>query len=252
MNALHSKIMRGVVSTATSPIQRRSRFLVAHGQNVTLIARTNFFIEIEQPMSGDNLTSFFDALAVHWDAAQPADRDAHLTRLLAPHAAVLASARRVLDVGTGTGAFLPHLYRLAPEAAVIGIDLSYVMLAQARSSGRARQVCAWLRADAHQIPLAGEQIDLITCHDSFAHLEDRLKALREFKRVLVPGGHLLVVHDISRVRVNAVHGRADHPRIWLHTLPPVDDLVGDVQSAGFTVLAADDAPDHYLLTAHRA
>lgn len=202
-------------------------------------------------MTNNSLYSFFDALAARWDALQPADRDIHLANLLAPHTAVFASARRVLDVGTGTGAFLPHIHRLAAEATVIGIDLSHEMLIQARSSGRAQPTCDWLRADAHQIPLSSGQIDLITCHDSFAHLENRIVALNEFKRILVPGGHFLLVHDISRARVNMIHGNAAHPRIQLHTLPPMGDLVNEVHAAGFTVLAADDAPDHYLLTAQR-
>ena len=198
-----------------------------------------------------DLTAFFDTLAVRWDAMQSPARDAHLARILTPHTARFAGVQRVLDVGTGTGAFLPHLHRLAPDAQVVALDLSPVMLARAQASGRARGVCCWLRGDAHRVPLARGTVDLVTCHDSFAHFEDRPAALREFFRVLRPGGQLVILHDVPRQRVNEIHGSAEHPRIQTHTLPPVDAVVPVVEGAGFAVLAAEDTAEYYLITARQ-
>lgn len=199
------------------------------------------------------LIAFFDDLAPRWDAMQSPERDARVAALLAPHAALFAGVRRVLDVGSGTGAFLPQIARLAPATQVIALDLSPVMLgrAQAAAAGRGIQVLGWLRGDGHVPPLAPASVDLITCHDSFAHLEDRLGALRMFRRVLRPGGHLLVLHDIPRERVNAIHGAAASPRVRAHQLPPIEAVIPLVQAAGLTVIAALDAPDHYLLSARR-
>lgn len=202
--------------------------------------------------SNEDLYTFFDALAVHWDAMQSAERHAHLERVLAPRAALFAGAQRVLDVGAGTGAFLPHLQQLAPGACIVAMDLSAGMLARARAGGRGGERVAWLRADAHALPLASGHIALVTCHDSFAHFEDRPRALAEFRRVLAPGGHLLILHDASRERVNAIHTEASLPRVRSHVLPPVDDLAALVRAAGFAVLEAVDAPDHYLVAARRA
>jgi ubiquinone/menaquinone biosynthesis C-methylase UbiE len=198
-----------------------------------------------------DLAAFFDILAPRWDSMQPPAREVHLARLLAPHTALLARARRILDVGTGTGAFLPHLHRLAPHAEITGLDLSREMLRLARSNGRAHLVRVWLRGDAQYLPLADGQMDLITCHDSFAHFEDHPATLREFRRVLAPGGRLLILHDISREQVNTIHGRADHPRVQTHQLPPITDLIPVVEAADFTILAAEDTPDHYLIAAQR-
>lgn len=197
------------------------------------------------------LFAFFDDLAIRWDAMQSAERGAHLARVLAPHAGLFAGVRRVLDVGAGTGAFLPHLRRLTPDARIVALDLSAAMLARAQASGRGGERVAWLRADAHALPVASGQMALVTCHDSFAHFEDRPRALAEFRRALAPGGRLLILHDISREKLNAIHSGADAPCVRSHVLPPVDDLAAQVAAAGFAVLDAIDAPDHYLVTARR-
>ncbi len=197
------------------------------------------------------LTAFFNALAERWDAMMSPERDALLAELLAPHAELFTGARRILDIGTGTGAFLPHLARLAPDARVVAVDLSPEMLRRARSSGRTGTPCCLLRTDAEHLPLAANSFDLITSHDSFAHLEDRAASLRGFARVLRPGGKLLILHDIPRDKLNAIHGSAAHERIRTHTLPPVSAITPLVEAAGLRVLAAEDTATHILIAAER-
>ena len=199
-----------------------------------------------------DLAAFFDTLAARWDAMQSPERDARLRRILEPRAAVFAGAQRILDVGSGTGAFLPHLHRLAPQATITALDLSRAMLRRAQTKDHTHRVGAWLRANALRLPVAADCIDLVTCHDSFAHLEDRPAALAEFRRVLVPGGRILILHDISRDEVNAIHAQAAEARVRTHVLPPVGDVICVMMSAGFMVLAAEDTSDHYLLAARLA
>lgn len=195
-----------------------------------------------------DLTVFFDRLAPRWNAMQSTDRSARLARLLAPHASLFEGARRVLDIGTGTGAFLPHLARLAPAARILAADLSPVMLGMARAANPGAAV--WLQADAHHLPLRSGCADFVTCHNTFAHFEERHAALCELHRLLAPGGTLFILHDIPREQVNAIHARAENPRIRHHLLPPVEFAAAHVATAGFDVQAVNDA-DHYLIIGRR-
>jgi ubiquinone/menaquinone biosynthesis C-methylase UbiE len=197
------------------------------------------------------LYAFFDDLATRWDALQSPQRDEWLTRLLAPHARLFAGAGRILDIGSGTGGLWPHLARFAPQARVIALDLSLVMLRQARARHPAAGAVTWVRANALAMPVRMGWADLVTCHDSFAHFEDHDAALRAFWRALRPGGHLLILHDVPRSRVNEIHGGAALARVQTHLLPPVAELAACVRAAGFAVTATCDDSTHYLLAAQR-
>jgi SAM-dependent methyltransferase len=135
----------------------------------------------------------------------------------------------VLDLGCGGGMFAHDLARSRPQALVLGVDLSSTALAYAleRSSGGERL----LQADAGKLPLAEQSIGLITALDSFDQLGvDIDQALAEVRRVLRPGGVLLV-------RVSA------HPWLWgPHDVAfntgrrwRLDDLVQHLVAAGLEV-----------------
>jgi ubiquinone/menaquinone biosynthesis C-methylase UbiE len=98
----------------------------------------------------------------------------------------------VVDVGCGTGWFAAGLRRALPaEAAVIGADLSAGML------GRARDAGAWplLQADAARLPLRTGTVDVVVCRGVLHHLPDVPAALREWRRVLRPGGAVVVASE---------------------------------------------------------
>lgn len=97
-------------------------------------------------------------------------------------ARVLAAAPpgplRVLDVATGTGLSAEGL---APRAArLVGVDLAAAMLRRAPLPHRAL-------ARAEALPFRAGAFDLLTCAQAF-HWMDHPAALREFHRVLAPGG----------------------------------------------------------------
>ncbi|MBL1078777.1 methyltransferase domain-containing protein [Nocardia sp. 2] len=95
-----------------------------------------------------------------------------------------AGSRRIADIGCGTGILTARIQReLRPEA-VYGVDASTGMLAQARA--RNAQV-RWLHSPAEQLPLTDGALDAVVTTSAF-HFFDHPVALREFHRVLVPGG----------------------------------------------------------------
>jgi len=95
---------------------------------------------------------------------------------------------RILEVGTGTGANLPVLASLNVRQ-VIGCDVSAEALRHAMGTAG----LALARADACQLPFRSGAFDLVIAADVIEHLDDDDAALREFARVLAPGGRCLLM-----------------------------------------------------------
>jgi ubiquinone/menaquinone biosynthesis C-methylase UbiE len=104
---------------------------------------------------------------------------------------VLRRARpaRVLDVGCGTALLAARVERELPGARVVGCDFSRGMLARAAAEGRlARRV----QASAQALPFGDEHFDAVVSTEAFHWFPEPRAALAEMRRVLVPGGRLLV------------------------------------------------------------
>jgi SAM-dependent methyltransferase len=97
---------------------------------------------------------------------------------------------------------------------------------------------------------AFDLFDLAVCHNSFPHFADMPSALRELARVLVPGGCLLILHDLSRAEVNAIHSGTGPP-IQHDLLPPGAETRQMLVQAGFINVQVQDTADHYVAIGHR-
>jgi ubiquinone/menaquinone biosynthesis C-methylase UbiE len=194
------------------------------------------------------IRNYFESRAPTWNSMMPNHLDEALHRMIAPFAEVFGATRALLEIGTGTGALIPHLVDCAPGVRLISIDLAHGMLLQARE--RCPNACL-VEADAHRLPFAsGEQsqFDVVVCHNSFPHFADRARALEEIRRVLRPGGQLFILHNNPRERVNAIHSQAGGP-IARDLLPPGEDLRQMLVQAGYINVWVDDTSEHYLARA---
>jgi len=152
---------------------------------------------------------------------------------------------RILDVATGTGhVALAAARAIQPDGHVQAIDLSPRMLERASINLQR----AGLRnvelheMDASRLAFASRTFDALTCSFGLFFLPDMLAALREWRRVLRPGGRLLLTsftHDafmplaarfLDRIAAFGVDTREER---WRRLAEPVecDDLL---QTAGFT------------------
>jgi SAM-dependent methyltransferase len=97
----------------------------------------------------------------------------------------LPARSRILDAGCGSGR---NMVDLARHGVVTGIELSdtSVALARARDCGEV------IAGSVLEMPFAADSFDLAASLDVIEHLEDDLAALRELRRVVAPGGSLLV------------------------------------------------------------
>ncbi len=102
----------------------------------------------------------------------------------------LDAGERLLDVGCGTGVLLGRLLGRSPFREVAGVDLSPGMVAQARS--RLPPSARLLVGDAQGLPFSPASFDVVVSASSFHYWPAPARALDELRRVLRPGGHLVI------------------------------------------------------------
>lgn len=107
-------------------------------------------------------------------------------------AADLRPGERVLDVACGTG-IVTRLAadRVGSEGSVAGLDPNPAMLAVARRAASGEAPITWHEGPAEQIPVDDERFDVALCGMGLQFFGDRAAALREIRRVLVPGGRFV-------------------------------------------------------------
>ena len=96
----------------------------------------------------------------------------------------------LLDLATGSGVLAGTLARACPAAAIIGADFCLPMLRQAQATRGLRRLVV---ADAMRLPFADRTFDTVTVAFGLRNMPCYLGALREMRRVLRPGGHLLIL-----------------------------------------------------------
>jgi malonyl-CoA O-methyltransferase len=142
------------------------------------------------------------------------------------------TAKRALDVGTGSGRYLPLLAAIG-AASVVGIDRSMAMLRRGSASSR---VCA----DACRLPFGRAAFDVINASLMVGDLDDVSAFVREMTRVLSPGGHL-VYSDFHPTW---------HERGWQRTFRSADGALNVVEYQPHAIddhLAAIDAANLRLI-----
>lgn len=104
-------------------------------------------------------------------------------------AASMASGRRVLDAGCGLG-YGSALLSEGGAASVDAIDIggAVVQAAQARVGDAVR----FATGDVRALPFAEDSFDLLVCLEVLEHVDDQAGTLDEFRRVLAPGGILVI------------------------------------------------------------
>ena len=98
---------------------------------------------------------------------------------------------RVLDVACGTGIVVREVLPVVgPNGRVTGADFSPAMLAVARSRVPGEAPVEWYEASAEALPFSDAAFDLVLCQQGLQFFPDKPGAIREFRRVLAPGGRV--------------------------------------------------------------
>lgn len=107
----------------------------------------------------------------------------------------LTTGLSLLDVGSGPGTITADFAeRLAPGA-VVGVDYSADVVAQAASAFNASNL-SFAAADAYALEYANESFDVVHAHQVLQHVERPVEMLREMRRVAKPGG-VVAARDVD-------------------------------------------------------
>jgi ubiquinone/menaquinone biosynthesis C-methylase UbiE len=140
----------------------------------------------------------------------------------------------VADVGCGWGRSLKKLHdRFAPQR-LIGMDIDPNMLhASAQQAARDGVQAEFINCSSSRLTLEDNSVDLLFCHQTFHHLIYQERAIREFFRVLKPGGVLLFAESTKRyIHSWIIRLLFRHPMHVQKTAPEYLQLIRD---AGFHV-----------------
>ena len=137
--------------------------------------------------------NYFDTSAAGYDQYSDMGIRAPLLAGLLAQLAELPLPNSILDVGCGTGELLFQLQGHT-QAALAGLDLSDRMVDVARR--KLKQSADLRQGDSESLPWSSSRFDLVCCTLSFHHYPNPGQALAEMRRVLQPGGALLLA-DIT-------------------------------------------------------
>ena len=194
------------------------------------------------------LREYFNNRADTWDE-NIAEKDTNKLTQMAERLE-LKPGSVVLDVGTGTGVFLPYLLnKIGERGKIVALDLAEEMLVKARIKYPDENI-EFLHADIINIPIYEEMFDSVVCYSSFPHFQDKHKALIQMKRVLKPGGRICICHTSSRDHINGIH--ATLPGMQNDLLPSPDEMRIMFSDAGFIVVKTEEDSESYLAVGEKS
>jgi len=133
----------------------------------------------------------------------------------------------VLDVGTGTGDFLPIIRRRIPGAAVIGVDFSLPMMQAGREKVEP-SAGGYVGGDALRLPFPDNTFDGATTGFAMRNVGDLPAALAEIRRVVRPGGRLACL-EVARPANWLI--RAGHHMYFNQIVPRIGGLISGNRKA---------------------
>jgi ubiquinone/menaquinone biosynthesis C-methylase UbiE len=153
---------------------------------------------------------------------------------------------RVLDIGCGPGYFARMMAEaVGPAGSVVGIDAAPEMIEYASRKARQLPNCRFQAGTAESLAFPDATFDVVVSSLMMHHLPDevRLQAVGDMKRVLRPGGTLLLADFTIPTRggwrvVAALTGHTA-ARSMVRRVSPLEPLV---EEAGFTEVRSGDAP----------
>jgi demethylmenaquinone methyltransferase/2-methoxy-6-polyprenyl-1,4-benzoquinol methylase len=191
---------------------------------------------------------FFNSRAATWDE-KVAEKDVSKLKAMLARLDIKTGAT-VLDVGTGTGVFVPLLLKkIGREGNLVCLDFAEEMLKITQAKGFKGNI-SYLCADIENSRLADKSFDAIVCYSVFPHFRDKPKALIKINRLLKKDGKIFICHTSSRQAINEIHRSV--PEVCNHLFPENEDTRRMLSEAGFEDIRISDGKEDYLVSARKS
>ena len=191
---------------------------------------------------------FFENYAGTWDRDRKENPEilSFLVKLIG-----LSAGDTVLDAGSGTGILLPYLHQAVTDTGrVEELDYSHRMLEQARQKFASVPGIAYTEKDILKYKLPQNAYDAIVCLNFYPHIAQYKEVfIKKMTNALKQDGALIIMHDMSRNRVNAMHDQGG--KTLSCVLPPVDIMATMLITAGLSVSIAMDTDSYYFIKAEK-
>jgi len=193
------------------------------------------------------IRTYFNGRAAVWDEVA-AEKDQFKLRQMAARLDIRPGSV-VLDVGAGTGVFIPFLrQRIGGDGKILAIDIAEEMLHRARTKS-CNGAVDYLNADVAHIPLPDASVDSVVCYSSFPHFQDKPGAFAEIHRVIKRGGRLFICHTSAREAINGLHNGI--PEVAHDVIPEDWEMRLMLAEAGFVDVEIEDNCENYFCRALR-
>lgn len=172
-------------------------------------------------------------------------------------AADLQPGERVVDVACGTG-IVARLAaeRVGADGQVVGTDVAPDMLDVARSTPSSGAEIEWREAEASSLPLPDEGFDVVLCQMGLPFFADKAAALQEMRRVLAPGGRIVLntpgamqqpLQVVEEALVHQISPDLGGFVALVFSIDDPDDVARMLDDAGFQDVVARTSPVTLLL-----
>jgi ubiquinone/menaquinone biosynthesis C-methylase UbiE len=189
---------------------------------------------------------FFDKLANQYDSSL-AGRKSKVLHGLVTKTMDKFEYKSVLDVGCGNGNFLIEVLK-RKKVAVAGIDLSEKMIDEAKI--RLGSEADLRNGDSEHMPWKNSSFDVVTCTLSFHHYPNPGAVLKEMRRVLNPGGKVIIADPWRptplRQIANIVLPLRKTGDIRFYSKPEIQKLL---EQSGFKLISWEQAKSAFILVA---
>jgi SAM-dependent methyltransferase len=152
----------------------------------------------------------------------------------------------IVDAGSGFGEWVAFLNERGYEAR--GVDYSPELIARVRATYPHLQ---WYQGDVRQLPFDDSSVDAVISWGVIEHDEaGPAAALRDFHRIIKPGGHAIVTvpinTEVARKSTEIIHRTAGSEHAFFQYLMSEKELAQEGAAVGFEVVSTGSLPSAHL------